>query len=575
MKKDRLFLYFIIYFWIGIFSTLVYVELLLGATNSISINKYLVHNVMICYLMNILIFNLFKKKQALLAISSVAFIWSIISHFVLQLHGSALCFSLFKNFKTAVTVIDHYNLSFDSRIIFIILLFLVIVAIVMLFPKKYLDQYTKEKNNLVAKILFVVVFVGYAVFSYSIAINNMSWAPFFLIGQRGYCSYLITDSIYCFNHYSKPDGYDESQIPTNLEGWEDNISDEYPDIILILNESYSDITKYSDVQTDVDPLEELGSIDNLTLGYCITPNAGGGTNTSEYELLTSNSTALLSIGAPFNHINFEKHNASVVPYLKKYQYSTYAFHCYSKENYNRKIAYPAMGFDNIYLGAEEYEYHSKNGNRDWLDQDNYNDLIRVYNESSDSPKFMYLLTYQNHGGYEQNPSEMDTVHSSGEYEISNDLIDEYESSIALSTQAFKELTDYFSTVDRPVIICMVGDHTISYSGSLNKAGASSDQNEIDDRTVPYLIWSNYEIDRQVFTTYTSMIDLVPSVLYAAGIELDDFYKQVLNMHEQMPGKTTFGMYVNNDGSIMYTKNDSASNDTWNKYLFAEYKRLTN
>ena len=38
---------------------------------------------------------------------------------------------------------------------------------------------------------------------------------------------------------------------------------------------------------------------------------------------------------------------------------------------------------------------------------------------------------------------------------------------------------------------------------------------------------------------------------------------------------TFGMYVNSDGSIMYTKNDSASNDTWNKYLFAEYKRLTN
>ncbi|SDI71583.1 Phosphoglycerol transferase MdoB [Pseudobutyrivibrio sp. 49] len=574
MKKFKSVSFWLVYLWLGIFSAITYLDLLLGASNRLVINKYTIHNVLICFLINIIFFNLIKKKGALLVVSGATFLWSIVSHFVLQLHGSALCFTLFKNFKTAVSVMNHYHLSFSPRIIFIVLLLAVNVAVVLAFPKKFIDEYFEDKFHLVWKGIFAAFVIFYGFVSYKIANNNMSWAPFFIIEQRGYCSYLITDSIYCINHFSKPEGYDEALVPTDVEGWEDKVSDTHPDIIVILNETFSDITKYSDVKTDVNPLEALESIDNLYKGYCIVPNAGGGTNTSEYELLTSNSTALLSTGAPFNYINFEKHNDTIVSYLKNNDYETFAFHCYSKENYNRKIAYTAMGFDNIYLGPDAYEYHHKNGNRDWLDEDNYKDLIRVYNESSDSPKFMYLLTYQNHGGYEQNDPEMDTVHSIGEYEVSNDIVDEYESSVKLSAEAFKELTDYYSKIDRPVIICMLGDHTFSYSTSLSKEGASQEEKEIDDRTVPYLIWSNYDMDRSIFTEYTSMIDLLPSVLYSAGIELDDYYKQILNLHGVMPGKTTFGSYIDNDGKINNITNDKSAEDEWNKYLFAEYKRLT-
>ena len=574
MKKTPILRTIYIFFWIGVFSIFIYAELLLGATNRLVINKFWAHNVMICFLINTLIFYLVKKKRALLVISGISLVWSTISHFVLQLHGSALCFSLFKNFKTAVTVIDNYHISIDSRIALILLIFAVNIGVVIAFPRKYIEEYFKEKINFKWKLLFLIFIAVYSVFSYSIANNNMSWAPFFIIEQRGYCSYLITDSIYCFEHFSKPDGYDVKLIPTNIDGWDDNISDIHPDIILILNESFSDITKYSDIKTDIDPLEKLNNIDNLYMGYCIVPYAGGGPNPSEFELLTSNSMALLSVGAPFNYVNFEKHNESVVSYLESYNYSTYAFHCFSKENYNRKIAYASIGFDHIYLGPDKYKYHSKNGNRDWLDEDNYNDLIDAYNEAADSPKFMYLLTYQNHGGYEQNSSELDTVHALGNYEVSNDIIDEYESSVALSVNAFKDLTDYFSTVDRPVIICMVGDHTFSYSSMLNKEAASKEEKEINDRTVPYLIWANYSINRDLFTQYTSLVDLMPSIVYSAGLELDDYYKQILNLHEMMPGRTTFGMCIGNDGTINSISEKSDYNDAWNRYLFAEYRRLT-
>ena len=575
MNKSSLKLNLLVYLWLGVFSLFSYIELLLGASNSIVVNKYSIHNVLICFLINIIVFNLFKKKLPLVILSIVSFIWSTISYFVLQLHGGALSFSLFKNFKTAVTVIDSYHLSLSIRVLFIIAVLAINIGIIALFPKKYIEEYKAQKIHMAFRLGFLVILGFYSYVSFTIANTNMSWAPFFIIEQRGYLSYLITDSIYCFNHFNKPDGYDEALIPTDIKGWNDNISETHPDIIVILNESFSDISKYSDVKLDSDPLASLNDIENLHRGYCITPNAGGGTNTSEYELLTSNSTALLSIGAPFNFINFDKHNASIVPFIESNNYSTYAFHCYSAENYNRKIAYNAMGFDNIYLGPDKYENHHKNGNREWLDSDNYADLIRVYNESDASPKFMYLLTYQNHGGYEQNTPEMDTIHSIGEYTVTNDIIDEYMSSIALSAEAFKELTDYYSTVERPVIICMVGDHNFSYCTTLNTVSKSNEEKEIADRTVPYLVWSNYDMDTSVFTEYTSMIDLIPSVLYSAGIELDDYYKQVLNLHEMLPGLTTFGVYVDNNKSVQNVTDNKEYEDAWDRYLFAEYKRLKN
>ena len=122
---------------------------------------------------------------------------------------------------------------------------------------------------------------------------------------------------------------------------------------------------------------------------------------------------------------------------------------------------------------------------------------------------------------------------------------------------------------------MVGDHTVSYSKDLNMSSASREEKEIADRTVPYLIWANFTIDSSMFTNYTSVIDLMPSVLYASGIELDDYYKQILDLHQQMPGKTTFGLYIDNDGTINNISEAPDRADLWNKYLFAEYKRMTN
>ncbi len=154
MKKDRIITVFCTYIWLGIFSVLLYLELLLGSSNSIVINKYWGHNIMICYLVSILLFNIFKKKRSLIILAAVASIWSIISHFVLQLHGSPLCFSLFKNFKTAVTVIDNYHITIDTRVFLLVVAFAATMGLYVFSPVNFWTDIVILRSIYCARFLF-------------------------------------------------------------------------------------------------------------------------------------------------------------------------------------------------------------------------------------------------------------------------------------------------------------------------------------------------------------------------------------------------------------------------------------
>ena len=129
-------------------------------------------------------------------------------------------------------------------------------------------------------------------------------------------------------------------------------------------------------------------------------------------------------------------------------------------NYSRGRAYPDMGFDIIHFD-EDFVDKELYKNR-WYETDEcfYRNIINWYHEMPEqSPRFLYLLTIQNHEDWDMNPPEADTVHVSEDYGEYTQIINEYLSCIRLSDIAFKDLTDYFRSVDKSVIICMLGDHS--------------------------------------------------------------------------------------------------------------------
>ncbi len=142
--------------------------------------------------------------------------------------------------------------------------------------------------------------------------------------------------------FAKADGYTG---PATAESAQD-----YPDVVLILSESFYDFDLVTDLQADTDIMPVTKNLTNAVYGHTISPHVGGGTNSTEYEMLTSNSLILMPSITPFNWLNLYNAN-SVVSYLKGLGYTTMAAHPYTNSNYRRDSAWLALGFDETHLRA--------------------------------------------------------------------------------------------------------------------------------------------------------------------------------------------------------------------------------
>ena len=103
------------------------------------------------------------------------------------------------------------------------------------------------------------------------------------------------------------------------------------------------------------------------------------------------------------------------------------------------------------------------------------------------PQFMYLLTIQNHGGWDQNPAGEDIIHSVKEYGAATSVLNEYLSCMQTSDKAFYDLIQYYKNVDRPVVICMLGDHCPSFAYDVIDSDMDSDIEEYNLRRTPFLM----------------------------------------------------------------------------------------
>lgn len=192
-----------------------------------------------------------------------------------------------------------------------------------------------------------------------------------------------------------------------------------------------------------------------------------------------------------------------------------------------------------------------------------------------SPRFMYLLTYQNHGGYEQNEKDLNLVHVENDFGELTDDVNEYLTSLSMSSKAFAELIEYYKLQERPVIITMVGDHAPSFIEDLPAKSFLNDfQRSIAMRSVPYVMWSNCEMKTPDNTEYLSMVDIVPMILKIAGLPESPFYQEIISLHDKLPIRTSEGMYMDLNECFGVYSADSAYYDIMSNYYYMEYNGLS-
>lgn len=495
-----------------------------------------------------------------LIVSILGFLIAEVNYYTIQLHGMPLTVADIKNVKTAMNVISGYRFEMAPCILVIFILFLIDILISVVVKKIEVREVRKSfiaaRDVCLLALCGVIIFFGYFSENSIKPRKTIGWSWKEAYHQYGYVACSVEAFYSGLNVITKPEGYSVEKV-NDIEITRDYPEKEKvkPDIILILNESFYDLRQIKDISTDVPYMSNLESMENLSKGYAVVPMIGGGTNCSEYELLTSNSLQLMKGITPFNVLDMTDAN-SIVSFLNSLGYKTIGAHSEDGINYSRSKAYSAMGFDEIHFGAAFLE-KAYVGNR-WCatDESLYRQLVTWYEQSAgDDSVFMYLLTIQNHGGWDMNPSELDTVHlltDCGEY---NEQINEYLTGIQLSDAAFENLTSYFENVERPVIVAMVGDHSPNFAEELVDDRYTEAELEMRLRSTPFVIWSNYGIETRDLG-YISMNYLVPTILDMSGVELSPYYQYMVNLRKEVPVLASYDKYMDTNGTT-YSYEDAS------------------
>ncbi len=286
---------------------------------------------------------------------------------------------------------------------------------------------------------------------------------------------------------------------------------------------------------------------------------------------------------PYSTVDFTD-VPSALTTLKDQGYYTIAMHPENPVNWRRNVIYPKLGFDE-FISINDFEDSERTVWNRVSDLGDYKKLIEVY-EKQTEPSFIFNVTMQNHGGYEElSELKADEIVAVDEKYSSYEDFVMYESLVAKTDKALSYLIEYFRNADKPVIICFFGDHQPTldseFEGTLKKEGEAAADTDfsISQKTyvVPYFIWSNYDISED-YSIKNSDGESVISTNYLgalvrkyAGLKLSAYDNYLLAQRQELPVINVAG-YMTANGVWNKLREDS-DDDT--KIAASEYNEEIN
>lgn len=350
------------------------------------------------------------------------------------------------------------------------------------------------------------------------------------------------------------------KIPDDAKNYvikdENDEGDYAPNIIIIMNEAFSDLGTTFDLELNEDPLEYFHSLqEQYPSGITYSSVKGNNTCSSEWELLSGSPTALTAKGAMIYQDNC-KSMRSLVSLLNSRGYTTVGLHPYYNFGYNRENMYEALGFDETYF-IEDLPNDLETYRGYISDKADYEQLIKLYEENEangDSPFFCFNITMQNHGGYVNQQS--DTIHTTTGNTHSD--VNTYLSVLNQSDEALKTLLSYFENIEEDTIILFFGDHQPMVDNSFYEElyGKSYNELTLEELTnlyeVPYLIWANYDLAEESAPEVTSNCYL-SNVLFEVGNIPKSTWLNMVDEYQKTYPIITSLFIMNANGEIANTE----------------------
>lgn len=357
--------------------------------------------------------------------------------------------------------------------------------------------------------------------------------------------------------------------------------EETPDLIFVTSESFFDVTRLEGLTFAEDPLPVFHRLaETCTNGRFLSNTYGGGTGWVEMEMFTGLSMDLLKEGDTLSTLEEGTYPSlpTTVRLLEQLGYSTTAIHSHNNTLYNRNVIYPLIGFQEV-LFLEDFLTPPETAGTYAADAVFAQEIIARY-EARDpgKPCFLYGMSMENHQAYFAGkypthsgyPAQCEALTQEDQAILDSLVMGLHDADASLGT-----LVDYFSQVDRPVMLVFVGDHLPSLNlaagdslyqrlGILPPAGeASTAEAMAESLSTDYLVWTNYETEAQPDHT-ESCTFLGLHTLVRAGLPLNDYYQWMQDLLSPAALLTRNGLFVDETGLPTYepSEEDQALLDRW-------------
>lgn len=531
-------------------------------------------NVFCCLVIILVVFVITASVRLSAIIGHLALmILAFINYFVYQFRGNEFSFGDVKAAATGLSVASKYEFKLQPRALYVIILMVLFINLVrrikIEFKKKWIFR-------LGAAALVVALFSYISVKTENTVMESWEQKGTYRNGYILNFALSIRDSF-----VSKPEGYSVEAIEaledtygtTTQEG-----SDDDPTIIVVMNESFADLSKVGNIQTTEPVTPFLDSIsENAIKGYALSSVYGAKTPNSEWEFLTGNSMAFLPSGSVAYQQYMSEEPYSLVSTLKERGYTCLAMHPYFSTGWSRNKIYPMMGFDEMHF-IDDFD-RSKIMREYVTDEELYNGIIKKFEAKEDGEKlFVMSITMQNHGGY------TDTYRNfTNHVQMTNGYysdVNQYLTLVNESDKALEKLVTYFENVDEKVEIVFFGDHqpglNSDFYRQLNGKGLSGlTLQELQDLfTVPFFIWTNYESEEKE-VEITSLNYLSTMALEQAGIELPTYNRFLKDLMEVVPAMNSRAYYSSAQGGYRHYEDAvGVPEEKWlEKYELLQYNNL--
>lgn len=490
------------------------------------------------------------------------------------------------SFETAMSVADNYVFSVDwalaEHIAMFILMLIVGVRTNIRLNKKILRPILTVAMCIPA--YFYISYLWQDNLERNTGLNGTLFNAKYMHSKDGFFVSFILDIH--FLQIEEPKNYSDEYALSLLNEQEVEkveTPEELPDIIAIMDETFSDPAVLGEFETNKDYMPFVhsilrGEVANTISGYTDVSVLGGNTANSEFEFLTGNSMAFFPNGS-VPYLQYIRDGIStIVPQLEEYGYTTYGTHPYRAKGWNREFIYDLMGFDYRYFqGSFPFEDKLRNYVSDEADFKS----ILEWRNNTEGPFFMFNVTMQNHSNYGGDFDNFDPqIVAKFKNTSSNKYLNKYLTLMYETDQDVASLLSELSQSDRKTIVVFWGDHQpndyvvrpIYKEYGLDFDNQTYEQQQQRQKT-PFFIWANYDIQEQ--TNVEISLNYLNILLFeTAGLQLDEYQSFRKNLWQgQIPMMNAVG-YRNDDGDLVeYDDAPEEIQNLLNEYQNIQYYRM--